>query len=767
VLATFNLQGSSLFAQGTAFTYQGRLNSSGSPASGSYDLVFTLYTTNTAGTAMAGPVTNVAVAVTTGLFTTLVDFGPNAFTGTSNWLEIAVRTNGGSSFNTLAPRVPVTPAPYAVTAESANNLAGLSVQPNPSSGAPNLIGGSSVNFVSSGVVGATIGGGGATTIYAGKPRPYAYTNSVTGSFGTVGGGAVNTAASEATVAGGQNNTASSQFTTVGGGYANSASGTASTVGGGYANVAYGISLGAATVAGGFQNIASDDATVGGGFNNQATNAFATVPGGANNVAGGQASFAAGNGAQALHDGAFVWADSEGGAPFASTTTNQFNVRANGGVRFVTGGAGLTVDGPLSGSGATVWQVPASTTVQAQSNTGYLLTNIQTVTVTLPAAPNVGDVVEVFEAGAGGWTLAQNATQSVLYNVVSASNNTWVQTSAPSEVWTCIACSADGTKLAAGTVAGAIYTSSNSGANWNLTSAADGGDWWAGIASSADGSKLAAAVYHGGIYTSSDFGADWTLTSAPSTIWSSIACSADGTKLVAGVDGGGIYTSINSGTNWVQTPAPSGNWTVVTASSDGTKLAAANYGGGVYTSTNSGASWIQSSAPSAYWNGLASSSDGGRLAAAATGKGIYTLSYFSTNWIKTSAPSTNWDTLASSADGSSLAAIVLYGENSIVAPIFTSSDSGGDWVQASAPLENWSCIACSADGTKLAAAIGYTFYSTGYPGGIWTAGYGRSPVSTSTGTGGFLGGGQGSGVKLIYAGGGQFVLVAKQGSIYGE
>ena len=54
LVATLNLLPSTAFAQGTAFTYQGRLNSSGSPANGSYDLTFTLYTTNFTGTAIAG-----------------------------------------------------------------------------------------------------------------------------------------------------------------------------------------------------------------------------------------------------------------------------------------------------------------------------------------------------------------------------------------------------------------------------------------------------------------------------------------------------------------------------------------------------------------------------------------------------------------------------------------------------------------------------------------------------------------------------------------
>ena len=129
LLFTFISQFSNAHAQGTAFTYQGRLNSSGSPANGSYDLAFTLFATNTSGVAVAGPVTNIAVAVTNGLFTTLVDFGPGAFTGTSNWLTLAVSTNGANSFNTLAPRQQVTPTPYALlsanamTAASANAVA--------------------------------------------------------------------------------------------------------------------------------------------------------------------------------------------------------------------------------------------------------------------------------------------------------------------------------------------------------------------------------------------------------------------------------------------------------------------------------------------------------------------------------------------------------------------------------------------------------------------------------------------------------------------
>lgn len=107
-------------AQGTAFTYQGRLNDGPNPAGGIYDLRFAIYGVNTGGSVIAGPVTNVATDVSNGLFTITLDFGANVFTGADRWLEIGVRTNGGGAFTTLNPRQPITPTPYALYAKSVN-----------------------------------------------------------------------------------------------------------------------------------------------------------------------------------------------------------------------------------------------------------------------------------------------------------------------------------------------------------------------------------------------------------------------------------------------------------------------------------------------------------------------------------------------------------------------------------------------------------------------------------------------------------------------
>ncbi|MFM2294263.1 MAG: hypothetical protein RLZZ350_676 [Verrucomicrobiota bacterium] len=135
VLATFSLQLSSARAQGTAFTYQGSLNSSNAPASGSYDLQFALFNASSGGTQQGSMLTNAATSVSNGLFTVTLDFG-SQFPGANRWLELAVRTNGGGAFTTLAPRQALTPTPYAIqsanatiatTATSANSVAAANI----------------------------------------------------------------------------------------------------------------------------------------------------------------------------------------------------------------------------------------------------------------------------------------------------------------------------------------------------------------------------------------------------------------------------------------------------------------------------------------------------------------------------------------------------------------------------------------------------------------------------------------------------------------
>jgi hypothetical protein len=88
----------------------------------------------------------------------------------------------------------------------------------------------------------------------------------------------------------------------------------------------------------------------------------------------------------------------------------------------------------------------------------------------------------------------------------------------------------------------IYTSTNSGDNWAATTAPT--NQWTAVASSADGTQLIAAdsgYGDGLIYTSSNSGSAWLPASGPVEYWTSVASSGDGSRLAASCYPGGIYT----------------------------------------------------------------------------------------------------------------------------------------------------------------------------------------------------------------------------------
>lgn len=152
-------------------------------------------------------------------------------------------------------------------------------------GSGSIVGGSSINTVPEGVVGATIGGGGR------DENP----NSAFDDYCTVSGGAGNQAGSNIEI---------------------------------------------------FSHEGEEVfATVGGGEGNTASSFNATVPGGRDNTANGEYSFAAGRLADTNgNDGAFVWGDSSE-ATVSATAANQVMFQANGGFVIPTGlttGEGIDV-----------------------------------------------------------------------------------------------------------------------------------------------------------------------------------------------------------------------------------------------------------------------------------------------------------------------------------------------------------------------------------------------------------------------------------------
>jgi hypothetical protein len=159
------------------------------------------------------------------------------------------------------------------------------------------------------------------------------------------------------IAGGTSNTVSAYYSTIGGGSRNAILDNAryATIAGGGDNFIGANSFSGAIGGGGENQILSDSprstiaggklnqigsnsphSSIGGGLSNRigANAEHAIIPGGSSNLVSAQLSLAAGHRAQALHPGSFVWADTFD-RDFSTIAADEFAVRANGGVRFVS------------------------------------------------------------------------------------------------------------------------------------------------------------------------------------------------------------------------------------------------------------------------------------------------------------------------------------------------------------------------------------------------------------------------------------------------
>ncbi len=336
-------------AQGTLFTYQGRLQTTNGPANGTYDLTFGLYNAATGGSQFGSTVQTNGNFVTNGLFIVTVDFGAGIFDGTPYWLQIGVRTNGAASFTALLSREQLTPAPYAIYSEG-GNAAGLTgtlpatALSGPYSGVVELNNaGDSFSGNGSGLTGVNAAAlNGLTSANFWQLTGNAGTSPTLNFLGTPDNEPLNFRVNNARGLVIQPDPVYSIPNLIGGSAANYIiPGSVGNViaGGGWTGAGtsnYISGLNFNVISGGYGNGISNgyENVIGGGeFNLVGGARGATVPGGEYNVAGGQDSFAAGQNAQALHDGTFVWADRSTIGPFASTGPNQFLVRATNGASF--------------------------------------------------------------------------------------------------------------------------------------------------------------------------------------------------------------------------------------------------------------------------------------------------------------------------------------------------------------------------------------------------------------------------------------------------
>lgn len=103
-------------------------------------------------------------------------------------------------------------------------------------------------------------------------------------------------------------------------------------------------------------------------------------------------------------------------PVAATLTEGSNIT-------ITEGAGTITIAASGGGGGITWNEETGTSVSMAVNNGYITNNASLVTATIPTTAAVGDVVRVVGKGAGGWRIAQNASEIIHFGTATTTTGT--------------------------------------------------------------------------------------------------------------------------------------------------------------------------------------------------------------------------------------------------------------------------------------------------------------------------------------------------------
>lgn len=300
-------------------------------------------------------------------------------------------------------------------------------------------------------------------------------------------------------------------------------------------------------------------------------------------------------------------------------------------------------------------------------------------------------------------------------------STWVmQTALPiSALWTAVAITPDGSRVAAVAADGHVYTGTVSGVSvaWTRRDGA-GIRGWSSVAVSPSGQYMYAGTTAGFLYGSADQGQTWQRDISPIVgveTWNSMALKNDiGIVTVANttsprlftiaLGSPGLYPEAVVG-QYMDTPRP---WKSIDCAADAQVAVAVEDGGNVHVTRDGGSTWTNQGMGNRSWTCVAVSADGtqaiamaadGSVAIGVTTTGGVQLSSWSTS---NPLPSKVWTDVDCADDFSKLVA-TAHGQG-----MFVSTDGGSTWtadnnlLSSGAIARPWACVALSGDGNFATA-----------------------------------------------------------------
>lgn len=322
-----------------------------------------------------------------------------------------------------------------------------------------------------------------------------------------------------------------------------------------------------------------------------------------------------------------------------------------------------------------------------------------------------------------WNAALDATGAAL----AAQSYHWVTTND------------DGSVMAAATIPGQVFLSTNGGANWapagDLPSAS-----WISVKMTPTATKMVAVGFGGGIYISNNGGVNWsradTLFNPTENIpYESVAMSTDGNLIMTVELNGPVRRSIDGGVTFstaVGSVVGNSSFRAIDMTPTGSVVVAASQNGNAHISVDGGASFtelavsIGGTPVTEGWYRAKVSADGNTIVLVGNsqftggGSGIYVSKDRGLTWTMASSITGTFSGIGMSADGGIIAA-TLSDNPGTGAPgtVLLSTNGGTSFAtMATLPAEtNWRNIAISGDGARAVLAAGTFFGATG---GLYTS-----------------------------------------------